>query len=71
MILKFGGKVSDMLWMVNTETGEEMGGYVPYDINIGGGDYIEFSVDNETGRIVGWQPISKDRIEEIFTEDTY
>lgn len=39
----------------------EVDGYVPGCFGIGGGDYIEFTLDLETGKIVGWKkPSTKD-----------
>lgn len=37
---------------------EEHVGYVPKNIGIGGGDYIELHIDNATGKIVDWVPIT-------------
>lgn len=33
-------------------------GYVPYIPGIGNGDYIHLEIDNETGKIVGWKPLT-------------
>ena len=55
MIIRFGGKVSDMFWLRAGDI--EYEGYVPSDIGIGGGDYIEISVDAETGQILNWNPL--------------
>jgi hypothetical protein len=30
------------------------GDYVPYGLGIGGGDYLELTIDIETGMVVGW-----------------
>jgi hypothetical protein len=32
--------------------------YVPYNIGIGGGDYVELDIDMETGQIQNWKPVS-------------
>lgn len=32
------------------------GDYVPYGFGIGGGDYLELTIDVETGMVVGWDP---------------
>jgi hypothetical protein len=36
--------------------------YVPRGINIGGGDYVELSIDTETGKILNWKPITDKKI---------
>lgn len=47
-----GGKVSDMF---DASTDEyNFYGYVPKNIGIGGGDYIDIAIDIETGKIIGW-----------------
>lgn len=49
---EFTAKCSDMF-----DAATNMGyydGYVPYNLGIGGGDYISIQVDIETGRIIGW-----------------
>ena len=37
-------------------------GYVPENWGVGGGDYVELTIDNKTGRIVGWVPIDLDNL---------
>lgn len=41
-------------------------GVVP---GVGNGDYIDFSVENETGRIVGWKPFTDEELESLIEED--
>lgn len=60
-ILSVSAKCSD-LSIVRFPSGKESNGYVPEGIGIGGGDYIEFDVDVETGQIIGWNQDIKDRI---------
>jgi hypothetical protein len=36
--------------------------YVPYNIGIGGGDYVELDIDTETGQILNWKPVSDEQI---------
>lgn len=43
-------------------------GYVP-DFFFGGGDYIELTIDNETGKIEDWKPITIDQIKEFNEEE--
>lgn len=42
---------------------KEYEGYVPKDLGIGGGDYVEMEIDLQSGQILNWKPI-----EEIETE---
>lgn len=37
-------------------------GYVPRNIGIGGGDYISLTIDTETGKIEGWQPLDNETL---------
>lgn len=32
--------------------------YVPYNIGIGGGDYVDLDIDMETGQIQNWKAVS-------------
>jgi len=36
----------------------ETDGYVPRDIGIGGGDYVDLEIDMKTGQILNWKPVS-------------
>lgn len=38
-------------------------GYVPRNWGVGGGDYVKLTIDNETGKIVGWVPIDLKTLE--------
>jgi len=56
-ILSICAKCSDCCHseiVIDGEVVKELDGYVPRNFGIGGGDYIEFHVDLETGKIVGW-----------------
>ncbi len=57
-ILHVSAKCSDMCDLTLTsEDGSilgEKGDYVPSGLGIGSGDYVSFSVDLDTGQIVGW-----------------
>ena len=55
-ILKVSGKCSDMC-CTKFYTGEEKNGYVPSDLNIGGGDYIEVRICMECGQVQGEFPV--------------
>lgn len=56
--VKITGKVSDMFSLTaHNENGDFVGeyqGYVPKEIFGYSGDYIELTIDLETGKIVGW-----------------
>lgn len=59
-ILKISAKCSDLCFVsfVSGENGGinlEHDGYVPRNIGIGGGDYIELSIDTSTGQIIGFK----------------
>lgn len=45
---------------------KEHDGYVPNNIEVGGGDYIEFSFCLDCGRIQGAFPISEETVNESF-----
>lgn len=49
---------------------KEHDGYVPYDIGIGGGDYVEFSYCLDCGKIQGTFPLEQSKIEDNAAEDT-
>jgi len=42
--------------------------YVPENIGIGGGDYIELEIDMETGQILDWKPVSDEVIIKAIKE---
>jgi hypothetical protein len=58
MRLHFSAKSSDLNSIsVDDDDGKEIfdhQGYVPTGLGVGADDYVEFSVDVETGKIVGW-----------------
>jgi hypothetical protein len=67
-ILKFSAKCSDLFGgslYVNGEHKKEFDGYVPFDLGIGGGDYVELDIDLDTGQIIGWE---KPDIEKTLSE---
>lgn len=53
-LCEIGGKSSDLNY--GTIIGKEFNGYVPDNVGIGGGDYIEFSWCLECGQIQGEWP---------------
>ena len=57
-ILVVNGKTSDLCFALFKDKEHE--GYVPEKLNIGGGDYLEFSVCLECGQLQGKWPVKKD-----------
>lgn len=55
-IMSISGKCSDLFNLHFEET--EIHGYVPYDLEIGGGDYIDMDICTECGRIQGEFPLN-------------
>ncbi len=56
-IISVSGKTSD-LCHVTLPDGSEEDGYVPENLNIGGGDYLEFDYCADCGKIQGNFPIN-------------
>ncbi len=54
--ITINAKCSD-LFSMSSDTGLEHNGYVPAS-SLGNGDYIEMTIDNETGQIIGWKPLT-------------
>lgn len=54
------GKTSDMCFV--SYAGHESEGYVPSGLHIGGGDYLEFGVCLDCGRVKGDFPLSEERV---------
>lgn len=45
-------------------------GSMPYLNNILGGDYTQLTIDNETGTIIGWEPIKQEDIDEFISSES-
>jgi len=60
-ILEVSGKVSDACFI--TFANEEHDGYVPYNLRIGGGDYLEFNLCMECGKVQGKFPVAEVNLE--------
>jgi hypothetical protein len=60
-------KHSDMCYVaVDDDDGNEIfehDGYAPRIGCMAGGDYTTFIIDNETGQIQGWKPITKEELD--------
>lgn len=48
--------------------GREKDGYVPYNVGIGGGDYVQFDYCLTCGKIQGKFPILKEDVAEAFAK---
>ncbi len=40
--------------------------YVPSDLGIGGGDYIDLEIDLDTGQIINWKKPSDETLKQLF-----
>lgn len=72
-ILRISSKSSDLNSIqYETNKGEVIKSndyaYVPDDIGIGGGDYVELEIDMETGQILNWKPVSEAKIIKAIKE---
>jgi hypothetical protein len=54
-ILNVNAKASDCIFLRLGE--HERDGYMPDDVNLGGGDYVEFSVCLDCGQVQGEYPL--------------
>ncbi len=68
-LIHVSGKVSDTCFIDATMVPGESDGYVPRNLNIGSGDYLEFSYCADCGRIHGEFPIHMDTIREALSEE--
>jgi len=60
MIITISAKCSDCCFtqlLDGKNVVAENDGYVPEGLGIGGGDYVTFSLDLISGKIVDWEPI--------------
>lgn len=60
-IIKISGKCSDLAYMTIDHLGIEHDGYMPH-LGLLGGDYINLSIDMDTGLIIGWEPITDEMV---------
>lgn len=70
MRMQISAKCSDLCFtqVIDSEGNAiyENDGYVPSGLGIGGGDYVEFTVDLTTGQLIGFKPLTKEKIQEIL-----
>jgi len=50
------------------DTSVEHDGYALRIPGLGGGDYTRLSIDNATGQIIGWVPLTEESLSEIMEE---
>lgn len=60
-IATVSGKTSDLCYVSVGEA--EHDDYVPHDMNIGGGDYLEFDLCLDCGQLQGEFPVPKTKLE--------
>ena len=66
-IASIGGKCSDLCWVQIGNN--EHDGYVPIDMEIGGGDNIKFDYCLDCGKIQGTFPVPETKLEQSETEE--
>ena len=66
MKIKVVAKCSDCCQVRVPDLGLEKLGYVPQNLGIGGGDYVEFSIDSKTGKIDGWKPLNEEDLRDLI-----
>lgn len=59
-IASVSGKCSDMCSFSVQGADRDIEGSVPYDMNIGGGDYIELTICLDCGQAMGTWPVTDD-----------
>lgn len=60
-ILSVSAKCSDLCFTSYSDKDgkeTESDGYVPRNIGIGGGDYVDIDIDMKTGQILNWKAVS-------------
>lgn len=66
-VLSITAKCSDLFFGTfedkdGNQVGPDVDGYVPRNLGIGGGDYVEMKIDLETGQILNWKKPSQTAI---------
>lgn len=64
--LSVSGKVSDLCY--SSVGDRQRDGGTPYGMNIGGGDYLEFKLCLDCGKVAGTFPVTEDAVNEAFPE---
>ena len=69
-VASFGGKSSDCNSF--SFDGKECDGYVPENVGIGGGDYVEFDYCLDCGQILSKDfPVKQETLDKLFEEEEY
>jgi hypothetical protein len=69
-ILSISAKCNDLCFTEfnSDELNIEKDGYVPKNLGIGGGDFVDLEIDVETGQILNWKALTNEDIQEAFNE---
>jgi len=62
MKIQITAKCDDRFGMSVPELDIRIGGYVPRNMGVGGGDYVRLTIDNDTGKIEGWKPLTQEQL---------
>ena len=68
-ILLVSAKCSDMCDISIPHLNIDQNGYVPKGLSIGEGDYVALEINLDTGKIIGWKPLTDQEIVNIFKDD--
>jgi hypothetical protein len=66
-VLVITAKCSDLFCM-RVGDGDWREGYVPHGLGIGGGDYINLTIDMTTGRIANWVPLTPEMVDNAYED---
>ena len=56
--MQVGGKVSDRCYIQVDHVDLALEGYVPGDLGIGRGDYLDLTICLDCGRVQDWEPVT-------------
>ena len=70
-IMSVSGKCSDLSFVEVKHLGLEHQGYVPMNLNIGSGDYLEFDVCLDCGHMQGKWPEDDSQVKDCFEGEKY
>lgn len=66
--VRINAKCSDMCSFKVPHLDIDHDGNIPGFANVGGGDYIRFELDLDTGKIVGFEPVTDESIKDEMAE---
>lgn len=71
-LLLVNAKCSDLCQCIyqGKDADRETDGYVPYNLNVGGGDYVEFTVCLDCGQVQGTFPVPEEATAEAFPNES-